>query len=341
MNKICIILAGLLLAIANAGAVTIKGKTNLNSGYSIILEYINVEKNETTVKIPIKADGSFEKEFTVKYNTIIEWNIIKNDGMRQMPAGCYFYAKNSEVIEFSYMLNKGSREHPLSLNITYSDKLSKENKLLFDYYICNYLSPINKKVEKVKTKRQLLKDNKVRSKDISDLLDFLTIRSKFSYRYKGIITEEDRKEILRMFNSQFTYKIKVGYGWNALLTTLYGKAKTISTLENLSEVLKRITNDFTDIKKVDILAKSTIDIFLERYKLAGDFATELNKFKKAVSPVTNESTKKYLINSFKQMQYTVIGADMPDVTLVDAKGNTVKLTDFKGQYIYLDLWFVG
>ena len=36
--------------------------------------------------------------------------------------------------------------------------------------------------------------------------------------------------------------------------------------------------------------------------------------------------------------YTTVGAPAPDVDLYDAKGNKHRLSEFKGKYVYLDLW---
>ena len=46
----------------------------------------------------------------------------------------------------------------------------------------------------------------------------------------------------------------------------------------------------------------------------------------------------YILNSYYEKRYSAVGAETPDVEFEDLKGNNHKLSEFKGKYIYIDLW---
>lgn len=86
-------------------------------------------------------------------------------------------------------------------------------------------------------------------------------------------------------------------------------------------------------KKVgDFLA----DNFVRRFDYSGDFDKGLSELEAV--------TKKYglgegHVQNFSKRKSSKKGKPFPDgVTLVDAEGNKVGISDFKGRYVYIDLW---
>ena len=45
-----------------------------------------------------------------------------------------------------------------------------------------------------------------------------------------------------------------------------------------------------------------------------------------------------LVKNFESKKYSMEGAALPDVMLEDVDGKMHKLTDFRGKYLYIDLW---
>ena len=45
-----------------------------------------------------------------------------------------------------------------------------------------------------------------------------------------------------------------------------------------------------------------------------------------------------LVKDFESKKYSMEGAALPDVTLEDVDGKIHRLTDFRGKYLYVDLW---
>ena len=60
--------------------------------------------------------------------------------------------------------------------------------------------------------------------------------------------------------------------------------------------------------------------------------------KKHISSSNNEHYNNALRYIYNDEKGLLKGSDAPDFTLTDIKGNTVKLSDFKGKVVYLDFW---
>ncbi|MGG8497994.1 TlpA family protein disulfide reductase [Tenacibaculum sp. TC6] len=54
--------------------------------------------------------------------------------------------------------------------------------------------------------------------------------------------------------------------------------------------------------------------------------------------ITKESLKKYVEETYQSIKALAPGSEAPDFTYKNAKGEKVSLSNFKGKYVYLDIW---
>ena len=84
------------------------------------------------------------------------------------------------------------------------------------------------------------------------------------------------------------------------------------------------------------VATAIMKDFIFNYNYSADFDSGLALVKKA--------TEKYgfpsiFVDEFMKRKSTVVGSPFPEgVTLVDAEGKVVDMSQFKGKYVYIDLW---
>ena len=92
-------------------------------------------------------------------------------------------------------------------------------------------------------------------------------------------------------------------------------------------------------KTPEIIRSCTFDIlylFVYHYKLNPDFDKKLIWLEKMSQTIPEKSQE--LIQQFKNKKHCTKGADIPDALLKDSNGKIYKLSDFKGKYLYIDLW---
>lgn len=78
--------------------------------------------------------------------------------------------------------------------------------------------------------------------------------------------------------------------------------------------------------------------FKSRYKSTGNFSDDKTRFNAVASKISNEEIAKSIKEEFSNLEYTLPGANFPAVRLVDTKGNTFAPGQYKGKYIFVDLW---
>ena len=88
------------------------------------------------------------------------------------------------------------------------------------------------------------------------------------------------------------------------------------------------------------IIKVTIRNILQRYLLSYDYT---QKFEEGLARLKNmcntlPEDKEQFIKDFSSKKYSVEGADLPEATIEDKEGKQYKLSDLKGDNLYIDLW---
>lgn len=75
--------------------------------------------------------------------------------------------------------------------------------------------------------------------------------------------------------------------------------------------------------------------YISSYDYNKDFSKGLSILEKCIHKY---SLSEEYINDFKKKKYTIDGAPFPDITFYDSEGKEHTFEEFKGYYVYIDIW---
>lgn len=111
-------------------------------------------------------------------------------------------------------------------------------------------------------------------------------------------------------------------------------------LNAVKEKAALLQKEFTNPVVRDWITALNLKEVIRRYRVKDDddFENQVKVFSKIAGNISDISKRVSLINDFKNLLYTKIGAPVPDVVFKNLKGKQVSLNNFKGKYVYIDLW---
>lgn len=113
--------------------------------------------------------------------------------------------------------------------------------------------------------------------------------------------------------------------------------KSLANIENKIKLIdKSISNKTIRVR----LMENNFAKFTTAYRIIDkeSFNNDKAEFSKLVSLLNDSNLEKKLIRNLSNLLYTSVGSSMPDVVFKDINGNEVSLKQFRGKYIYIDLW---
>lgn len=81
-----------------------------------------------------------------------------------------------------------------------------------------------------------------------------------------------------------------------------------------------------------------LEEYILGYKMNEGYETDRASFRKLAANLSSEEQRDRLCTRFDYLKYTAVGASFPDAALQNVQGETVILEEFKGRYVYIDLW---
>lgn len=85
---------------------------------------------------------------------------------------------------------------------------------------------------------------------------------------------------------------------------------------------------------IDAVARNIVQRFISQYDYT-DYDRGMERLERMTAGFSGRNG--YLAD-FRAKRYFVVGSPLPDAPLKDRNGNKVKLSDFAGKYIYIDIW---
>lgn len=111
--------------------------------------------------------------------------------------------------------------------------------------------------------------------------------------------------------------------------------KTLPEIEKHIELLK---TKVTQQVLVDEVIERMLDGYATGYKVGGNFEEDLKAYVNTANQINDLATRATAKKKFENLRYTMKGAALPDFKYEDATGETVSLEQFKGKYLFIDLW---
>lgn len=116
---------------------------------------------------------------------------------------------------------------------------------------------------------------------------------------------------------------------------VYKSRKSLSEINTLIVLLKsKISNK----PLADAAIESLLRSFTSSYKVATDFDNDLKAFAKTANEINDLAIRSEVKKDFENLRYTMTGAALPLVNFENANGETISLDQFKGKYLFIDLW---
>lgn len=345
---LCIHLSVFSNEITRKGKSTqVYGTINLDSEYVItISELFNKEQGE---EYPLTSDGSFKIELELSAPTWFEVSFVPLKNDRQLGASFPLYLKPGEKLKLNLTYDKQNYlqllpsssksannaliEYGSFSNRTMRDLFNKrDNKEEYQQAVESYLSEV-----KALSTKYTIKN--------ADITNYLTVWSYNNYlsvatTSKQIEIGKDRMEsIPKIIDSEFMLTF-----WNGVSTV---NNFVNALLPNERDPFARIAlkkdklNElFSNQILINSILKNDLERYVSSYKIANmdTFRDDIVRLEAFLNTLEDEELQQSILNDFKNLHYTSIGSEAPQIKFKDSKGKEVDLQQFKGKYIYIDLW---
>lgn len=106
--------------------------------------------------------------------------------------------------------------------------------------------------------------------------------------------------------------------------------------ETPEEQIQLLKERFSVKPLVESVTRLILQSFVANYDYKNNFDQGLQRLKNMAAGLGEEGLK--LVKNFESKKYSVEGAVLPDIALEDPDGKIHRLTDFRGKYLYIDLW---
>lgn len=96
--------------------------------------------------------------------------------------------------------------------------------------------------------------------------------------------------------------------------------------------LRLLQEQFSTLDLRIEITNRIIENYLRNYKYSDENYSRLEKLS------TNLPNREEILKQYRTKRYSIVGAPIPDISFEDCHGNKHHLSEFKGKYIYIDLW---
>ncbi|MCQ2067183.1 MAG: TlpA family protein disulfide reductase [Bacteroidaceae bacterium] len=104
---------------------------------------------------------------------------------------------------------------------------------------------------------------------------------------------------------------------------------------SLESKLEYIASHYSDGTMVNGMQRSVLNSFIRSYNFSAGVQNGLDALTAAQEKYGIDQS---YLESFKDRCSAIPGSPFPDVELIDTDGNPVSISQFKGRYVYIDLW---
>lgn len=355
-----LVFIGHLLHAQQRGTASLSGTINLDSAYALFVSPIGVNGSSDTY--PLSADGKFSWSAQLDEP---QWLMV--DFVRR--------AKDFQLgASFPIYLHPGQE---LVLDLHYSDStylelvggdVDNENRSLILY--SGYTHRQDRKnfmdvptEENLRTRAQdyiqeierLIARLDVRDPSVRDYLNLWAHNNYLGlvFNRRGHLTEDPRllpdhitetiddERMLWFYNGYLLTNRYVDYRFGQVDAGSEGRPRSAS--ERLSRLQRKFDfarTLFDTPQIIDRLILGDLESFVRSYRVGDldEFDQDQQRLAAVAVQVSNDRQREQLLRSFQNLRYTKEGSAMPDVPFLDRNGREVRLTDFAGSYIYIDLW---
>ncbi len=347
---ICMMLISLLsipAAFAAAAKKTVvQGKINMGEDYQLQVAALFPNSGLETEEIRLQADGSFSWTNGLERPTWVQFTFEPLARNRQLGASFPLYLQPGEQVQLHLHFDKDRYLQVLS------GKLKGTHKSMIEYSsFCNQKMKerfLNKPAEAdmeafcqdyLDEVTRNVKRNKLKDKEVLDYLNFIGFNNYLMAVHSENLQVSLPEDCFETLDSEYALSNYLAMG---NLNYLFERElpKNVGGFKRL-----QLKNDLLDkhVKLPALHQKLYLDYlleFMQKYKITDrqQYAADIESLISFTQKMTDQKTRTVIIDDFKSLQYSTIGSAMPDVKFKDIEGKEVSLAQFKGKYVYIDLW---
>ena len=110
------------------------------------------------------------------------------------------------------------------------------------------------------------------------------------------------------------------------------------TLDEIGQQITLLKAKVTQKVLVDEVIERMLDSYVTSYRMGGNFEEDLKDYLATTNQINDLATRGLARKKFENLRYTMEGAPLPGFKYEDVSGATVGLEQFKGKYLFIDLW---
>ncbi len=333
-----------LVGCGRRGPVEITGSLDRGE-YTEYLLYLYDGEKQDTLSVD-EQTGSFACQVECDTPQFIYLKGYMGDGTWKEPIEQALYIEPGKKVNLNIQLqNKiahvsvAGKDRDNNALTAYNYFIKKKNHSI--WYNPPKVNELKDSIAEVYTRLNEVKNEYEPTEMVKDYLDIqayvayvmdLEITS-YAYAGRGEKLPDDIEDILppvyEVLNTPLAFHFD---GWG--MWVLRYLRKKCTTPE---EEIQLLRESFTVDSIIKFITRSIAYNFMMEYDYANnDFDEGLERFKKML--VDSGEVRTQMLQDFEAKRYAVPGASLPDVELEDPDGKFHKLSDFKGKYLYIDLW---
>ncbi|MGN0003832.1 MAG: TlpA family protein disulfide reductase [Sphingobacterium composti] len=344
---ISILLFNLLIipSISFAKKTQISGIINLDDKYLIhITELFNRTQGD---EYPLTSNGEFNVQFELSEPTWYEVTFSPIAKNQQLGATFPIFVKPGEKLNFKINYSKEeylkvAPGYKKTDNNAFIDFSGFVNSTIRNSFMNSTAADANLDVYIAETDK-LIKKYAVKNADIKEYLKIWAFNSYLTLFYasnrNGKLPKEVEESIPSVFNSPFVLSFYNGAMNvnNYVNGLIINERDPLNRLKIKSDKLKEL---FSNEQLIARVLDSDLNRFITSYRITdlSVFDKDVERLESLLEDLNNPHLGNRILNDLKNIRNTTIGSDFPDVKFKDLTGNEVSISQFKGKYIYIDLW---
>jgi thiol-disulfide isomerase/thioredoxin len=114
--------------------------------------------------------------------------------------------------------------------------------------------------------------------------------------------------------------------------------KSRKSLEEINKQIQLLKIKVASTVLIDQVTESLLNSFTMNYRMTGNFDNDLQAYAVIANQINDLAIRSSVKKNFENLRYTMKGAGLPAVKFKNAEGETISLDQFKGKYLFIDLW---
>lgn len=114
--------------------------------------------------------------------------------------------------------------------------------------------------------------------------------------------------------------------------------KNRKSIEEIAQLIDLLKSKIAYPAMRDQVIGSLLNGYTTNYRVGGNFDADLQTYLLKAEQINDPKTRAAVKMKFENLRYTMKGASIPNLKFENAAGTFLSLEQFKGKYLFIDLW---